>query len=123
MQDFKGPLDLTFGLLRMMIFVATAAFAQLLGIGWKNKVLQLATALSFYSAVDLIVSLVERYSGGSNDLEQSGRSPFPLSSVFWSGHLQLKRYDGANSVHKWSNFWLHLLDGRGSHVRRWYGCR
>ena len=51
-QDVKVPLDLTVGLLRMMIFVATAAFAQLLGIGWKNKVLQLATALSFYSAVD-----------------------------------------------------------------------
>ena len=68
----KVPLDLTVGLLRMMIFVATAGFAQLLGIGWKNKVLQLATALSFYSAVDLIVSLVERYSGGSNDLDGFG---------------------------------------------------
>ena len=43
----------------MLIFVVTAGFAQLLGIGWKNKVLQLATGLSFYSAVDLIVSLVE----------------------------------------------------------------
>ena len=54
---------MTVGLLRMLIFVATVAFAQLLGIGWKNKVLQLATALSFYSAVSLIVSMVERYSG------------------------------------------------------------
>ena len=50
-QDIRVPLDLTVGLLRMLIFVATAGFAQLLGIGWKNKVLQLATALSFYSAV------------------------------------------------------------------------
>ena len=54
----------------MLIFAATAGFAQLLGIGWKNKVLQLATALSFYSAVDLIVSLVQRYAGGSNNLER-----------------------------------------------------
>ncbi len=53
MEDVRGPLDLTVGLLRMLIFAATAGFAQLLGIGWKNKVLQLATALSFYSAVDL----------------------------------------------------------------------
>ncbi len=68
-QDFKVPLDLTVGLLRMLIFVATAGFAQLLGIGWKNKVLQLATALSFYSAVDLIVSLVSRFSGDTRELE------------------------------------------------------
>ena len=68
-QDFKGPLDLTVGLMRMLIFAATAGFAQLLGIGWKSKVLQLATALSCYSAVDLIVSLVQRYSGGSKDLD------------------------------------------------------
>jgi hypothetical protein len=69
LQEFRGPLDLTVGLLRMLIFAATAGFAQLLGIGWKNKVLQLATALSFYSAVDLVVSLVQRYSGASSTLE------------------------------------------------------
>ena len=64
-EDLKAPLDLTVGLLRMLIFVATAGFAQLLGIGWKNRVFQLATALSFYSAVDLILILVKRYSGVS----------------------------------------------------------
>jgi len=68
-QDVKVPLDLTVGLLRMLIFAATVAFAQLLGIGWKNKVFQLATALSFYSAASLIVSLVERYSGRSQQLD------------------------------------------------------
>jgi hypothetical protein len=69
-QNFKAPLDLTFGLLRMLIFVATAGFAQLLGVGWRNKVLQLATALSFYSAVDLVVSLVQRYYGRSIGLQR-----------------------------------------------------
>ncbi len=68
-DDIKRPLDLTVGLLRMLIFAATAGFAQVLGIGWKNKVLQLATALSFYSAVNLIVSLGERHSGASTALE------------------------------------------------------
>jgi len=68
-DDIKRPLDLTVGLLRMLIFAVTAGFAQVLGIGWKNKVLQLATALSFYSAVSLIVSLWERQMGGSTALE------------------------------------------------------
>jgi hypothetical protein len=81
-QDLKAPLDLTVGLLRMLIFVATAGFAQLLGIGWKNKVLQLATALSFYSAVDLIVSLVGRYSGGSRELEGIRTVAFALELGF-----------------------------------------
>jgi hypothetical protein len=68
-QDIKAPLDLTVGLLRMLIFAATAGFSQLLGIGWKNKVLQLATGLSVYSAADLVATLVERYSGDSSGLE------------------------------------------------------
>jgi hypothetical protein len=85
-QDIKVPLDVTVGLLRMLIFVGTAGFAQLLGIGWKNKVLRLATALSFYSAVDLIVSLVERYSGGSNDLEgvRTVAFAFELGFLVWA---------------------------------------
>jgi hypothetical protein len=81
-QDFKVPLDLTVGLLRMLIFVATAGFAQLLGIGWKNKVLQLATALSFYSAVDLIVSLVSRFSGDTRELEGVRLVAFTLELGF-----------------------------------------
>jgi hypothetical protein len=68
-QDIKVPLDLTVGFMRMLIFAVTAGFAQLLGIGWRDKVLQLATGLSLYSAVDLIVSMVERYAGDSGGLE------------------------------------------------------
>ena len=70
-QDFKVPLDLTVGLMRMLIFAGTAGFAQLLGIGWRNKVLQLATGLSFYSAVDLMLSLMGRYAGDSAALEST----------------------------------------------------
>jgi hypothetical protein len=61
----RRPLDLTVGLLRLLIFAVTAGFAQVLGIGWKNKVFQLATALSFYSAVDLMVTLWERHQGNA----------------------------------------------------------
>jgi hypothetical protein len=81
-EDFRGPLDLTVGLLRMLIFAVTAGFAQLLGIGWKNKVLQLATALSFYSAVDLVVSLVQRYTGVSQNLEEIRAVAFALELGF-----------------------------------------
>ena len=62
-ERMKFPLDLTAGLLRMMLFAAIAGFAQLLGIGWRDKVVQLATGLSFYSAVDLIASLIQSHQG------------------------------------------------------------
>jgi hypothetical protein len=67
--DIKAHMDLTVGLLRMSIFALTVGFAHVLGIGWKDRVLQLATALSFYSAADLIISLGERHNGGPNTLE------------------------------------------------------
>jgi len=79
-DDIKKPLNLTIGLLRMLIFVATAGFAQVLGIGWKDKVLQIATALSFYSAVNLIVSLGESHPGASTVLE-------PLRAVAYALEL------------------------------------
>ena len=115
-QDYKGPLDLTFGLLRMMIFVVTAAFSQLLGIGWKNKVLQLATALSFYSAVDLVVSLVERYSGGSNDLEQirSIAFSFELGFLVWAFTTkEVRRREFSPQMEQF----LVTLAGRARHAR------
>jgi hypothetical protein len=82
-QDVKTPFDLMVGLLRMLIFAATAGFSQLLGIGWKNKVLQLATGLSFYSAVDLIVSLLARYSGDSSALEATRVVAWALELTFF----------------------------------------
>ena len=81
-NDIKRPLDLTVGLLRMLIFAATAGFAQVLGIGWKNKVLQLATALSFYSAVDLIVSLASATPAVPMPWSRSAGSPTLSKSAF-----------------------------------------
>ena len=52
---FLQKIGLALALMRMGIFVAIAVFAQMLGIGWKNHVLQLATGLAFYSAVSLII--------------------------------------------------------------------
>jgi hypothetical protein len=45
-------------------------------------VLQVATALSFYSAVDLIVSLVQRYAGSSQNLDDIRAVAFTLEIGF-----------------------------------------
>ncbi|MEA2257834.1 MAG: hypothetical protein QOJ51_659 [Acidobacteriaceae bacterium] len=46
-------INLAFAILRLLVFAAVAGFAQTLGVGWKNHVLQLTTGLAFYSAVSL----------------------------------------------------------------------
>ncbi len=47
----------TMAILRLVTFLLIAALSQVLGIGWKNHVLQLASGLAFYAAVTLIVEL------------------------------------------------------------------
>jgi hypothetical protein len=49
--------DCTMAILRLATFLVIAALAQVLGLGWKNHVLQLASGLAFYAAVTLIVEV------------------------------------------------------------------
>jgi hypothetical protein len=115
-QDVKVPLDLTVGLMRMLIFVATAAFAQLLGIGWRNKVLQLATGLSFYSAVDLVVSLIGRYSGDSSALESVRVVASALEMGFFVWVFTTKDVERREFSPQMEQF-LVTLAGRAKHAR------
>jgi hypothetical protein len=52
-------LQVTLGLaiLKLLLFAALAGFAQVLGIGWKSHVLQLATGLAFYAAASLLIQI------------------------------------------------------------------
>ena len=51
----------TMAILRLTIFVLIAGFSQLLGLSWKNHVLQLTSGLAFYSVVALIVELAHSH--------------------------------------------------------------
>lgn len=64
-ERVKMPMDLAIGLLRMLLFAATVAFAQALGIGWRDRVLQLGAGLSSYSSIDLMASLAQGHYGRS----------------------------------------------------------
>lgn len=54
-------------ILRLAIFAAIAGFSQMLGIGWGNHVLQIATGFLGYSIVVLGVELLHRFTGVAND--------------------------------------------------------
>lgn len=47
----------TVAILRLAAFVLIAGFSQLLGLNWKNHVLQLTSGLAFYAVITLIVEL------------------------------------------------------------------
>lgn len=46
-------------ILCVVTFVLISGFSQILGLSWKNHVLQLTTGLAFYSVVELVVELVQ----------------------------------------------------------------
>ena len=47
-----------FAILRVACFLIMASFSQLLAIGWRDRELQVATGLGFYSIVSLLVTLL-----------------------------------------------------------------
>jgi hypothetical protein len=55
---FLLRLQQTFSILRILFFVVLAAGSQLLSLGWRDRELQVATGLGFYSLVSLAVSLL-----------------------------------------------------------------
>jgi len=61
-------LRVTLGLaiLKLLLFAGMAGFAQFLGIGWKNRVLQLASGLAFYGAISLLVQLSSSHLPSTN---------------------------------------------------------
>jgi hypothetical protein len=50
-------MDATSAILRLITFLLVAGFSQVLGLNWKNHVLQLATGLAFFSIVRLTAEL------------------------------------------------------------------
>jgi hypothetical protein len=87
-------LRVTLGLavLKLLLFAALAGFAQMLGIGWKSHVLQLATGLAFYAGVSLLIQIASSHVS-TNDpqiyLSHLGRlmrfqsAAYNATLVFW----------------------------------------
>jgi hypothetical protein len=54
-------------ILRVAIFAVIGGFSQMLGIGWRNHVFQIATGLLGYSIAALLVELLHRFTGVANE--------------------------------------------------------
>jgi len=78
----------TAAILRVVIFVALAGFSQLLSIGWRNRELQIATGLGFYSMCSLAISVVHSHQTVSNQHsyhipDQIGVASYVCSLIYW----------------------------------------
>lgn len=53
--------DTTVAILRLTTFLIILGFSQVVGLGWKNHLLQLASGLAFYAAVRLVGELAQSH--------------------------------------------------------------
>ena len=57
-QQLLVHLQQTFSILRVLFFIVLAGCSQLLSIGWRDRELQIATGLGFFSMISIAVSVL-----------------------------------------------------------------
>jgi hypothetical protein len=76
----------TVSILRILFFLLLAAGSQLLSIGWRDRELQVATGLGFYSLVNMAISMVQTHQSTGPQyirLEQFVVVSFLVSLIYW----------------------------------------
>jgi uncharacterized membrane protein len=106
-------------ILRLAIFAAIAGFAQLLGIGWKNHVLQIATGFLGYTVATLMVELLHRATGVGNQPlyhlhEQFRIIGWCMVLGYWSYALSRKEAPRKEFSPKMANFLVSIAEGSRS---------
>ena len=83
---------LSLAVLKLLLFAVLAGFAQVLGIGWKSHVLQLATGLAFFAGISLLVQISSShvskadglgYMAHLSRLNEIQSVAYILTLVFW----------------------------------------
>ena len=67
----------TFAILRVVCFLLMASFSQILSIGWRDRELQVATGLGFYSVIGLVVAVMHSHQA------DFGEQYVSFSSTHW----------------------------------------
>lgn len=80
-------LQQTPAILRAVFFLALAAFSQLLSIGWRDRELQIATGLGFYSIASLAVTILHTHqltgSPSYQLLDRVGTFSYLAALAYW----------------------------------------
>jgi hypothetical protein len=79
-------LQQTVSILRVLFFLLLVASSQLLSIGWRDRELQVATGLGFYSIVGLATTVLQTHQAAGElyrRLDQILVASFVCSSLYW----------------------------------------
>ena len=80
-------LQQTPALMRAVFFLALAAFSQMLSIGWRDRELQIASGLGFYSIVSLAISMMHTHQAVSmpsyHTLDVMGGISYLVALFYW----------------------------------------
>lgn len=79
-------LQQTFTILRIVFFLALAACSQLLAIGWRNRELQVATGLGFYSMVSLGALMIQAHQASPlryHAMDEIVAASYLFSLLYW----------------------------------------
>jgi hypothetical protein len=81
-----GRLQQTVSILRVLFFLLLAGCSQLLSIGWRDRELQVATGLGFYSLAGLTTTVLHSHQVAGQQyrrLDQILVASFICSSLYW----------------------------------------
>ncbi|AXC09828.1 hypothetical protein ACPOL_0451 [Acidisarcina polymorpha] len=110
-------MNFTFAILRLVIFVSIMGFSQMLGIGWKNHVLQIATGFAGYSAIILVVELTHHFTGRDEYryhlLEQMRIVGWCVALGYWSYVLAKKEVARREFNPKMASFLISIAEVAG----------
>ena len=88
-------LNQTFAILRIVCFLVMASFSQLLSIGWRDRELQVATGLGFYSIISLLVTMLDSHhtsTSQSHMLHDAVSLSYVGTLAYWVVSFAAKEY-------------------------------
>jgi hypothetical protein len=103
-------------ILRVVIFFAMAGFSQVIGIGWRNRELQVATGLGFYSILSLAIAVLHTHQPGVGNtpqyhwLDEMGTAGYVSALTYWVVAFATKEAERQKFSPQMANFLL-LIGG------------
>jgi hypothetical protein len=102
-------LQQTFAILRVVVFLSMAGFSQFLAIGWRNRELQIATGLGFYSIVSLATTIVHTHQAVGVQyhwLDEIGAASYLSALCYWVLAFATKEAERQNFSPQMQSFLL-----------------
>jgi hypothetical protein len=102
-------LQQTFSILRILFFIALAGCSHLLSIGWRDRELQIATGLGFFSMVSLSVSVLHTHQAVGAQyhlLDQIVAASYSCCLLYWAYSFARKEAERREFTPQMQNFLL-----------------